>query len=89
MLEASLNQFCAQLDRAGGALAFYWDGEILRSSHPDFGDMAKELEEHPDFDQHQAVFIACGPETGQLHTVALHRTLRGPGAGGVRRLPFA
>ena len=69
-------------------MGFQMEGGRLRSSHPRFEALADSLSSHPDFDNHRALFLARGPESGQLHSVSLHRIRRGPGAGGVRRLPF-
>jgi glutamate dehydrogenase (NAD(P)+) len=37
-----------------------------------------------DIQGHEAVFLEVGRRSGQLLSVSLHRTLRGPGAGGIR-----
>jgi glutamate dehydrogenase (NAD(P)+) len=60
----------------------------LKSSHPSFQWLADELMEYPDQLGHEAVFLALGKRSGLLMGAFLHLTHRGPGAGGVRFLPY-
>lgn len=89
MLERDLPYFLDALKEAGGTLGFLNRDGQLEASHPEFATLATQLQAHPDFDQHEALFYGRGPQTGQLLSVSLHRTKRGPGAGGVRRLPYS
>lgn len=89
MLDRELNHFLESLEQIGGDLAMITLDGRLQASHRDFQDLALRLESHPDYDQHEALFFHRGPQTGQLHSVCLHRTNRGPGAGGVRRLSYS
>ena len=91
MLEQSLANFLQTLHDHGGYAGFLLDGPTgrLLSSHDCFQDLAQEVSRLPDFDQHEAMFFWRGPATGALHSAFLHRTRRGPGAGGVRRRAYS
>ncbi len=42
------------------------------------------LNEIPDYDKHEGIFIQVGPDTGILQAIFVHHTNRGQAAGGVR-----
>lgn len=86
MLELSVSEFL----KGPGGLGLLFDPSQggLRSSRPEFDTLADTISALPDFDQHEALFFWRGPATGALHSVALHRVARGPGAGGVRRRAY-
>lgn len=44
-----------------------------------------KLNEHPEFDDHDGVYVCKDPETGLHAIIALHSTVLGPAAGGTRR----
>jgi leucine dehydrogenase len=58
---------------------------VLESSNPKLDGLARSLMANQrDYQQHQAVFLEIGEETGALCGAFLHRTRRGQGIGGVR-----
>lgn len=58
---------------------------VLESSSPKLDELARSLMANTrDYQQHQAVFLEIGEETGALCGAFLHRTRRGQGIGGVR-----
>lgn len=87
-LQQTLTEFISQLRQAGGNLGLWNDGTKLVSSQSQFQWLADAISQLPDFRNHQAAFFEVGPKTGHLHSVFLHRTERGPGAGGVRRIAY-
>lgn len=89
MLDLSLVQLSDQLSSKKEALAFLNEGGAFRASDADFDELAINISQLPDFQNHQAVFLKRGAESGELFAVFLHRTERGPGAGGVRRKDYS
>ena len=87
-LQQNLTDFIPQLQDAGGNLGLWNDDSKLLASNSRFQWLADAIAELPDFRNHQAAFFHVGPKTGHLHSVFLHRTERGPGAGGVRRIAY-
>ena len=83
--------FAAELSGLGLRRAsFILQGESLLASHPALSPLAAELvANRRDFDGHEAVFLELGQKTSSLLAAFLHRTVRGQGAGGVRRWPYA
>lgn len=56
-----------------------------RSSNPVLAPLVEALEhDRRDYDAHDGLFFEVGRESGHLLYAALHRTIRGQGAGGVR-----
>ncbi|KAJ3258859.1 hypothetical protein HK103_003241 [Boothiomyces macroporosus] len=47
-------------------------------------DVLSDLKISDDYDQHEGYFAQIGPKSGVLQSAAIHKTFRGPGAGGVR-----
>lgn len=80
--------FLNALEAVGGEMALLNVDGHLKASHPVFQPLADEVQAHSDFSGHEALFFRRGPQTGQLLSAYLHRTRRGPGAGGVRRLTY-
>lgn len=85
MLSQSIDSFISELQGIGGRLAFWNADGCFQASHTSFDSLAVEISELPDFREHQAAFFQVGARSGYLHSAFLHRTKRGPGAGGVRR----
>jgi glutamate dehydrogenase/leucine dehydrogenase len=88
LTQLSPAEFCDFLTREGIRRFFLvWDEKEakIRVSHPALAPLAEWLEaDRRDFDRHEGIFGAVGPETGVLFLAALHRTCRGQGQGGVR-----
>ncbi|KAJ3416448.1 hypothetical protein HDV05_001606 [Chytridiales sp. JEL 0842] len=54
-------------------------------NHPTLQPLADFFhQEQDDFEEHEGIFIQIGPESKTLQGAFVHRTMRGPGAGGVR-----
>lgn len=88
LTQLSPAEFCEFLSREG-IRRFYliWDAREgrIRVSHPALQPLADWLAaDRRDYDEHEGIFGAVGPETGVLFLAALHRTSRGQGQGGVR-----
>jgi len=88
LTQLSPAEFCEFLSREG-IRRFYliWDAEAgrVRASHAALQPLADWLlADRRDFDHHEGIFGALGPETGVLFAGVIHRTCRGQGAGGVR-----
>ncbi|KAJ3268882.1 hypothetical protein HDV01_002140 [Terramyces sp. JEL0728] len=47
-------------------------------------DILSDLNISDDYDYHEGYFAQIGPKSGVLQSAAIHKTFRGPGAGGVR-----
>ncbi|KAJ3323480.1 hypothetical protein HDV06_001757 [Boothiomyces sp. JEL0866] len=47
-------------------------------------DVLSDLKTSDDYDEHEGYFAQIGPKSGVLQSAAIHKTYRGPGAGGVR-----
>ncbi len=61
----------------------------IEASHPELESLAQLCREDTrDFLDHEAVFMAVGPESGALFGAFVHRTCRGQGAGGLRHWPY-
>lgn len=88
-LDQSPETFAERLGReAGGRGLLVSDPETgaLRISHPLLEGIAHALRQRPlGWADHEAVFLATGPETGALFGAFVHSTRRGPAQGGVRR----
>jgi len=68
-----------------------WDTntQSIRASHSLFYETAKNLEgNHRDYQQHEAIFLEIGKESGTLLGAFLHKTIRGQGAGGIRQWKY-
>ncbi|KAJ3121665.1 hypothetical protein HK098_003489 [Nowakowskiella sp. JEL0407] len=60
------------------------DGSLV-ASHPILQQIADYFkEESTDYDSHEGFFLHVSPKTKVLQSAFVHRTKRGPGAGGVR-----
>jgi glutamate dehydrogenase (NAD(P)+) len=88
MLDMELSDFGERLRAEAGCLGLWNDGKRLLASSSTFQRFADHVHGLPDFREHQAAFFQVGETSGQLHSVFLHRTARGPGAGGVRRQAY-
>lgn len=88
MLSSDISSFCQQLREDGGTLGLFLRGDDLVASHSNWQAFADEIADHEDFRKHRAAFFQVGSQSGYLHSVFLHRTRRGPGAGGVRRRSY-
>jgi len=57
----------------------------FEASHPMLNEVAQSvIEDQRDYDNHEAIFLEVGRDSRALHSVFLHNTTRGPGAGGAR-----
>jgi len=88
-LDQSPEELARLLAREAGGRAFLVSDPrtgALRISHPLLEGVAHSLRQRPlGFADHEAVFLATGPETGALFGAFLHSTMRGLAQGGVRR----
>lgn len=94
MSQLSVEQFTRALASRGGRLAlirrsdasstFKQNETELVPSLSGFEMLATELSHHVDFADHEAVFLEVSPSTQRLMGAFVHRTLRGPAAGGTR-----
>ncbi len=94
-LDVSIDAFCDAIRRTGRRRAYFVNtgeratgGAALRASDPSLADHAAAIAREPDFADHEALFFEIGRETGALLSAALHKTVRGQGAGGVRHWPY-
>lgn len=87
----SPDRFAQHLRSLGTRRAYFVFREgQLRASHPELSDLARAIQANTrDFDEHEAVFLELGQRTGALLAAFLHKTVRGQGAGGVRRWQYA
>ncbi|KAJ3314928.1 hypothetical protein HDU76_002315 [Blyttiomyces sp. JEL0837] len=73
--------------KSNGISAFHIvmiDGKFT-ASHPLLQPIADFFfEEKDDFEFHEGIFVQIGPKSQTLQSAVVHRTCRGPGAGGVR-----
>ncbi|KAJ3218450.1 hypothetical protein HDU67_005546 [Dinochytrium kinnereticum] len=66
----------------------YMDGRVV-ASHPLLQPIADFfLAEADDFEEHEGIFVQIGEKSGTLQGAFVHRTCRGPGAGGVRNWAY-
>lgn len=90
-LDASPYQFAKDLRALGRTRAFFvhsdTEGRVV-PSHPGLSALAEAIGRERDFDAHEALFLEIGRETGALLSAAVHRTVRGQAAGGVRHWPY-
>jgi len=91
-LDEGPGAFAARLREAGsgrGHMVRDAATGVLRASHPVLEGLARALRQRPvGFDDHEAIFLAVGPETGVLLGAFVHRTVRGQAQGGVRSRPY-
>lgn len=84
MSQLSVEQFTRALASRGGRLALInRDGEV-RASLTGFETLSTELMHHADFVDHEAIFLEVSSTTHRLMGAFVHRTRRGPAAGGTR-----
>jgi glutamate dehydrogenase/leucine dehydrogenase len=92
LFEASPHHLAERMLEAGQTrayLAFDSRAKTLNVSHPMFQELADWLlTEAADFREHEAVFLALGPETRSLFAAFVHRTVRGQAQGGLRHWPY-
>lgn len=92
MPHASLQHLISVLERLPfPRVYFVYDprSDTVRSSNAELEPIARRIRGNErDFDRHEAVFLALGPETGALFGAFIHRTTRGQAAGGVRLWPY-
>jgi glutamate dehydrogenase/leucine dehydrogenase len=84
MSHLSVEQFTRALDSRGGRIAVINRNGELRASLSGFEMLSTELMWHADFADHEAVFFEVSRSTGRLMGAFVHRTRRGPAAGGTR-----
>jgi glutamate dehydrogenase/leucine dehydrogenase len=92
LLDQDTQTFADRLRDAGGRACLTWDHQAgrVRASSAWLEPLATWLgQDQRDFHQHEAVFLAVGPETGALLFACVHKTVRGQGAGGLRHWPYA
>ena len=85
--DVSIDRLRRTLGTTGQRRAYFvWRNGQLQCSNPQLDTWSQHLAEHRrDFAAHEAVFLEFGQRSGSLLGVFLHRTIRGQGAGGVRR----
>ena len=91
-LAADPERFAIRLAEAGGQACLTWDHArgALVASQPWLDELAAWLgADERDFHEHEGVFFGVGAETGALFIAAVHKTVRGQGAGGLRHWPYA
>lgn len=64
------------------------DAPRLEASDPSLQPLADELARHPDFADHDAIFLEVGRESGALFGAFVHSTVRGQSQGGLRRWSY-
>lgn len=84
MSQLSVEQFTRALASRGGRIALLNKDGLVRASLTGFEMLSTELTHHADFADHEAVFLGVSPTTGCLMGAFVHRTRRGPAAGGTR-----
>eukprot|EP00122_Pirum_gemmata_P002166 Pgem_evm1s1962 len=52
-------------------------------SHPSLKSVSEEISKLPDLHHHEAIFLSVAPKSKVLQGAFIHRTHRGPAAGGV------
>ncbi len=86
--ERSIVHFGSNLKRLGvSRVSLTWDAasQGMRASHYALQPLANRIAADPrDFDAHEAVFLAYDHDLDVMFVAAIHRTIRGQGAGGVR-----
>lgn len=60
----------------------------LRASDPALQELGDAIARLPDYAEHEAIFLAVGPETRALFGAFIHRTTRGQAQGGLRHWPY-
>ncbi|HMO14618.1 MAG TPA: Glu/Leu/Phe/Val dehydrogenase dimerization domain-containing protein [Pirellulaceae bacterium] len=75
LVNMGIHRFCVAA-KAGG----------LVCTHPQLQDLAKQIAELPDFDNHEGVFVEVNAELGVIFAACVHSTTRGQAQGGVRLL---
>lgn len=83
MSQLTVEQFTRALQSRGGRLALINEGGLVRASLSGFETLSTELMAHADFADHEAIFLQVST-TGKLMAAFVHRTRRGPAAGGTR-----
>ena len=84
MSQLSVEQFTRALASRGGRIAVINKNGELRASLSGFEMLSTELMWHADFADHEAIFFQVSPSSGRLMGAFVHRTIRGPAAGGTR-----
>ncbi len=92
LLEQTPQEFADRLRKAGRPRAYVVRDETggYRPSHPSLDELADYLANGcTDCADHEGFFFEVGRETGTLHGVCLHKTVRGQAQGGLRYWPYA
>lgn len=89
LLALPVEEFASLLADFGGRVAFLNRNNNLVASLPGCEPICHALERHRDFAEHEAFFLAVSPSTQRLMGAFLHRTDRGPGAGGTRSWTYS
>lgn len=89
MSKLRVEQFTEALLSQGGRIALINQGGKMIASAPGFDVLSTEISAHPDFAQHEAIFLEVSPSTKLLMSAFLHRTCRGPAAGGTRAWSYS
>ncbi len=84
MSQLTVEQFTRALSSRGGRIALVRQNGEIRASLTGFETLCTELTHHADFADHEAVFLEVSPSTQRLMGAFVHRTRRGPAAGGTR-----
>lgn len=88
MSQLSVEQFTRALASRGGRIAMIKKNGELVSSLSGFEMLTTELSHHVDFADHEAIFLEVSPSTHRLMGAFVHRTVRGPAAGGTRNWTY-
>lgn len=91
LIDLSPEDFAAELRGQGGRACLVTrpesDGAV--ASAPWLQELADFLnQDERDYQGHEGVFLAVGPETGVLFGAFVHSTVRGQGQGGLRNWPY-
>lgn len=92
VLDLDPETFVHRLRDHGGRACLTWDFERERlvASQPWLDELAAALmADDRDFNRHEGIFLALGPETGALFGAFVHTSVRGQAAGGLRHWPYA
>ncbi len=89
LLALPIEDFGSLLADYGGRVAFLNRNNTLVASIPGLEPICRALEKHRDFVDHEAFFLAVSSSTQRLMGAFIHRTARGPAAGGTRSWTYS
>jgi leucine dehydrogenase len=91
LLDLDPDVFAERLRGHGGRGHLIWDhaSETVVASDPWLAELGEWLAtDDRDFQRHEGLMFAVGPETGALFGAFIHATVRGQAAGGLRHWPY-